>query len=227
MNMLDQVKGKLIVSCQALEQEPLHSPYIMGRMAVAAKEGGASGIRANSAVDIVEIKKTVDLPIIGIVKRDYSDSKVFITATMKEIDELAETGCEMIALDATCRKRPNGELLEDFVAAIRQKYPQLLLMADTATLSEALEAERLGFDCVSTTLVGYTEESAQDDLAADDFEKLKEILNQVHIPVIAEGNISTPEKAKRCQELGVHSIVVGGAITRPQLITKIFVDAIK
>lgn len=224
--MLEQVKNKLIVSCQALDNEPLHSAYIMGRMAVAAKQGGASGIRANSAVDIIEIKKTVDLPVIGIVKRDYPDSKVFITATMKEVEELIATNCEMIALDATCRKRPNGESLADFVAAIKKNYPNQLLMADIATLAEAVEAEKLGFDCVSTTLIGYTEESIQDDVAENDFEKLREILAQIKIPVIAEGNINTPEKAKRCQELGVHSIVVGGAITRPQLITKTFVDAL-
>ena len=99
MNMLDKVKSELIVSCQALDNEPLHSSYIMGRMAVAAEEGGAKGIRSNSKEDIIEIKKNTELPVIGIVKRDYDDSEVFITATMKEIDELAESKCDMIALE--------------------------------------------------------------------------------------------------------------------------------
>ena len=225
--MLDLVKQGLIVSCQALEDEPLHSSYIMGRMAAAAKEGGAVGIRTNSKEDIIEIKKTVDLPVIGIVKRDYADSEVFITATMKEVDELAESGCEMIALDATVRPRPNGETLKDFVQAIREKYPTLLLMADTATIEEAKEAEELGFDCVSTTLMGYTEQSKGDDIADDDFARLKTIVKQASIPVIAEGNVSTPEKAKRCLELGVHAVVVGSAITRPQLITQTFASKMK
>jgi len=225
--MLDKVKQGLIVSCQALDHEPLHSSYIMGRMAAAAKEGGAVGIRANSKEDIIEIKKTVDLPVIGIVKRDYSDSDVFITATMKEIDELAEAGCEMVALDATQRVRPFGESLGNFVASIHSKYPEMLLMADTATIDEAKEAEKLGFDCVSTTLMGYTEESKGDDIADDDFSRLKTIISEMSVPVIAEGNVDTPEKAKRCLELGVHAVVVGSAITRPQLITKTFAETMK
>src|SRR5699024_10696418 len=102
----------LIVSCQALEDEPLHSSFIMGKMALAAKQGGAKGIRANSKADILAIKQEVDLPIIGIVKRDYSDSKVYITATTTEIDELIESGCEIIAMDATASARPEKSLSE-------------------------------------------------------------------------------------------------------------------
>lgn len=225
--MLNKVKSGLIVSCQALEHEPLHSSYIMGRMAIAAEEGGALGIRANSKEDIIVIKKSVKLPVIGIVKRDYDDSEVFITATMKEIDELAESGCDMIALDATDRVRPNGVSLKEFIKEIRAKYPSILLMADASTVEEVLEAEKLGFDCVSTTLMGYTEKSKGHDISDNDFERLKEIVARVSVPVIAEGNVDTPEKAKRCFELGVHTVVVGSAITRPQLITKKFVDSIQ
>ena len=107
--VLDNLKGKLIVSCQALDNEPLHSPFIMSRMAVAAEEGGAEGIRANSVADIAAIKQLVSLPVIGIIKRDYPDSEVFITATMKEVDELMSVGPELIALDATARPRPGGQ----------------------------------------------------------------------------------------------------------------------
>ena len=111
---IKNLKGKLIVSCQALENEPLHSDFIMGRMALAAKMGGASGIRANSVVDIKEIKEQVDLPIIGIIKKDYDDSEVYITPTMKEVDELVEVGVDIIALDATQRLRPGKKSLKDF-----------------------------------------------------------------------------------------------------------------
>lgn len=225
--MLDKVKSELVVSCQALDNEPLHSSYIMGRMAIAAEEGGAKGIRSNSKEDIIEIKKNTVLPVIGIVKRDYEDSEVFITATMKEIDELAESKCDMIALDATDRIRPNGETLETFVQAIRSKYPSILLMADASTVEEVIEAEKIGFDCVSTTLMGYTKKSEGQNIADNDFERLKIILDTVNVPVIVEGHIDTPEKAKRCKELGVHSIVVGSAITRPQLITAGFVEKMK
>ena len=227
MKMIEQVKGGLIVSCQALPDEPLHSSYIMGRMAVAAEQGGAVGIRANTREDIIEIKKNTELPVIGIVKRDYDDSQVFITATMKEIDELMESGCEMIALDATDRIRPNGQTLQEFVSAIREKYGDIQLMADCSTVEEVFEAERLGFDVVSTTLMGYTEASKGHDIAENDFERLKEVLAHVKAPVIAEGNVNTPAKAKRCLELGVTSVVVGSAITRPQLITKTFVEGMK
>lgn len=225
--MLDNIKSGLVVSCQALEDEPLHSSFIMGRMAVAADQAGALGIRANSKQDILAIKKTTDLPVIGIVKRDYDDSEVFITATMEEINELAESGCDMIALDATDRPRPNGESLGAFINEIRAKYPSIPLMADASTVEEVLAAERMGFDCVSTTLMGYTEYSTGDNIADNDFERLKEIVSKVSVPVIAEGKIDTPEKANRCFEIGVHSVVVGSAITRPQLIAKQFVDSIK
>lgn len=102
-NVLDNLKGKLVVSCQALENEPLHSPFIMSRMALAAAQGGAFAIRANSVVDIEAIKQQVSLPVIGIIKRDYPGSEVFITATMKEVDELMAVSPEIIALDATAR----------------------------------------------------------------------------------------------------------------------------
>ena len=100
-------------------------------------------------------------------------------------------------------------------------------MADIATLEEAVRAEKLGFDCVSTTLMGYTEQSEGQNIADNDFERLKNILKAVHVPVIAEGHVDTPEKAKRCIELGAHAVVTGGAITRPQLITKAFVEGMK
>ena len=149
MNMLEQIKGGLVVSCQALPDEPLHSSFIMGRMALAAKQGGAVGIRAQSKEDIIEIKKVVDLPVIGIVKRSYPDSDIYITATKKELDELFETGCEMIAMDATLRDRPNGEKLEDLVNYVHEHG--VLAMADCSTYEECVNAENIGFDCVSTT----------------------------------------------------------------------------
>ena len=199
----------------------------MGRMALAAKEGGAAGIRANTKEDIAEIRKNVDLPIIGIVKRDYPDCKVYITPTMKEIDELMEVKPEIIAIDATKDLRPNGVALDEFYAQIREKYPNQLLMADCSTYEEAKHADELGFDFIGTTLVGYTEQSKDMKIEQNDFELIKKIVKNVKHNVIAEGNINTPEKVKRVMQLGVFSIVVGSAITRPQLITKTFVDVLK
>lgn len=225
--VLDNLKGKLIVSCQALDNEPLHSPFIMSRMAVAAEEGGSEGIRANSVADIAAIKQLVSLPVIGIIKRDYPDSEVFITATMKEVDELMSVGPELIALDATARPRPGGQRLDALVAEIRAKYPSVLLMADISTAEEALTAQSLGFDCVGTTLYGYTAETEGHALPENDCGFLRDVLAAVNIPVVAEGNVETPTLAARCLELGAHTVVVGGAITRPQQITARFAAAIK
>ena len=150
---VESIKGKLVVSCQALPHEPLHSSFIMGRMAVAAKEGGARGIRANTKEDIAEIKSLVDLPVIGIVKRDYEDSAVYITPTMKEIEELMEVKPEIIALDATGALRPGGKTLKDFFEEVKKAYPEQLFMADCSTVEEALYADELGFDFIGTTKV--------------------------------------------------------------------------
>ena len=200
----------------------------MGRMARAAKWGGAKGIRANTVEDINEIQKEVDLPVIGIIKREYGDCPVFITPTMKEIDELIDGAHpEIVALDATCRVRPDGRTLDELYADIRAKYPEQKLMADCSTIEECLHAAQLGFDFVGTTLVGYTEESKGDKVETNDFELMRKYLEQSNVPMIAEGNIDTPEKARRVLELGCFSVVVGSIITRPQLITKRFVDCIE
>ncbi|PAF17011.1 N-acetylmannosamine-6-phosphate 2-epimerase [Terribacillus saccharophilus] len=222
--MLKEVKNNLIVSCQALPDEPLHSSFIMSKMALAAMQGGAKGVRANSKEDIIEIKKEVNLPVVGIVKRDYKDSSVYITPTYQEIDELLESGCEMIAMDATEKSRPENIELGELVRYVREKDSSVQLMADIATLEDAIHADQLGFDCVSTTLYGYTEETKNKKLYDNDFEFLKRVIDSVSIPVIAEGNVITPEMAKRCLEIGSYSVVVGGAITRPQQITERFVE---
>ncbi|KZQ37635.1 N-acetylmannosamine-6-phosphate 2-epimerase [Enterobacter cloacae subsp. dissolvens] len=224
--VLDTLKGKLVVSCQALENEPLHSPFIMSRMALAAQQGGAAAIRANSVVDIEAIKEQVTLPVIGIIKREYPGSAVFITATMKEVDELMTVSPEIIALDATNRARPGGESLATLVSRIRTRYPSVLLMADIATVDEAVTAHALGFDCVGTTLYGYTAQTTGHALPEDDCQFLKAVLAAVTVPVVAEGNVDTPERAARCLALGAHMVVVGGAITRPQQITGRFMAAI-
>lgn len=225
-SMMEKVKGKLVVSCQALDNEPLHSDYIMSKMALAAMQGGAAGIRANSVQDVKAIMQQVPLPVIGIIKRDYPGSNVYITATFREVQELMEAKPQMIAMDATAHVRPGGVTLDELVLQIRQAFPSLLLMADIATVDEAVNAQRLGFDCIGTTLHGYTQETTGQKLWHDDFAFLRQVLQQVETPVIAEGNVDTPAMAARCLQLGAHAVVVGGAITRPQQITQRFADAI-
>ncbi|UUV98640.1 N-acetylmannosamine-6-phosphate 2-epimerase [Vagococcus luciliae] len=226
MDTSKQIEKGLIVSCQALENEPLHSSFIMSRMARAAKESGAVGIRANSVVDIQAIQDTVDLPIIGIIKKIYEDSEVFITPTLKEVRAVCATGVEIVAMDGTTRERPNGEQLSDIVATIRKEYPNTLLMADTASLEDAKYAEALGFDFIGTTLYGYTNNTDGENIANDDFSHLRKLLKDINKPVIVEGKIDTPEKARKSLEIGGFSVVCGGAITRPQEIAQRFVDEI-
>lgn len=221
--MLNKVKGKLIVSCQALADEPLHSSFIMGRMAKAAKEGGAIAIRAQGIDDINEIKKVTNLPVIGIIKENYKDSDIYITPTKKEVDALLSTSCEMIALDATKRQRPNKESLKELIDYIHEN--KVLVMADISTYDEAIEAANLGVDCVSTTLSGYTNYSRQED--GVDLELIENLSKDLNIPVIGEGKINTPDDLKMAFEKGAYSCVVGGAITRPQQITKRFTDEIQ
>lgn len=224
---LQQVKGKLVISCQALKGEPLHSSFIMARMALAAKQAGAVAIRANSVVDIQAIQDEVHLPIIGLDKVDYADSPVYITPTIKEMRAVAATGAEVVACDVTGQSRPNGAQLEDIVAQMRAEFPDTLLMADTATLDNVAEAKALGFDIIGTTMHGYTPETKGQNIADDDFAYLKQVLKQTQIPVIAEGKIDSPDKLKRCLELGCHAAVVGGAITRPLQIAQNFIAAIQ
>ncbi len=225
--ILKKLKGQLVVSCQALPDEPLHSSFIMSRMALAAKQGGAGGIRANTKEDIAEIKKLVDLPVIAIIKRDYPDSGIYITPTMKEIRELMEVKPEIIALDATDRLRPEGKTLDQFFAEIKAEFPDQLLMADCSTYEECIHADELGFDFVGTTMVGYTPQSKNLKIDEDDFKILRDVLANVKHRVICEGNIDSPQKARRVIDLGSFCVVVGSSITRPQLITKKYAQALE
>ena len=222
-NFFAQIKGKLIVSCQALADEPLHSPFIMGRMALAAKEGGAAAIRAQGVEDIREIAKVTGLPIIGLIKRNYADSDIYITATKKEVDELLTAPCDMIAVDMTNRPRPHGEQLPDLIDRIHAAGRMVL--ADISTYEEGVAAAQLGADAVSTTMSGYTHYSPQ--LKGPDMALAARLAADLAIPVFAEGRIQTPEELRQVMELGVWSAIVGSAITRPQLITQKFTDVLK
>lgn len=225
-NFLDTVKGRLIVSCQALKDEPLHSSFIMARMARAAKMAGSVAIRANSVVDIQAIQDETHLPVIGLDKVDYDDSPVYITPTMKEMRAVATTGAAVVACDVTGQVRPHGEKLADIVSQMRKEFPDTLLMADTATIENVKEANELGFDIIGTTMHGYTPDTEGLNIADDDFSYLKKVLVTADHPVIAEGKVDTPEKARHCIDLGCHAVVVGGAITRPLEIATKFINAV-
>lgn len=225
--IIEKLKGKLIVSCQALPGEPLYieNDTMMPLMAVAAKRAGAAGIRTNGERDVKEIKKTVDLPVIGLIKKEYEGFSQYITVTMKEIDTLVKAGADIIALDCTMRERGDGKTVNGFIKEIKEKYPDIILMADISTFEEGVNAEKAGVDMVGTTLSGYTPYSEKTD--GPDFKLVEKLSKELDIPVIAEGKIHEPQQAKKMLELGAHAVVVGGAITRPLEIAQRFVKAVE
>lgn len=221
---VNQVRGRMIVSCQALPHEPLYGAEIMARMAIAAKEGGAAAIRANTPVDIVAIRAAVDLPIVGLYKVDMPGYDVYITPTVAHARTVAAAGADVIAIDATARPRPEFEHLADFIAAI-QTTTGLPVLADISTYDEGMAAQAAGADIVSTTMSGYTPYSPR--LDGPDLELVTALAGALDVPLLAEGRYHTPQQVAAALHAGALSVVVGGAITRPQEITRRFVQAIQ
>ncbi|MDE6189709.1 MAG: N-acetylmannosamine-6-phosphate 2-epimerase [Clostridia bacterium] len=220
------LKRGLIVSCQAVKGEPLYGLGIMGYFARAAVAGGAVGIRANYVSDIKDIQREVDVPIIGIIKATYEDSDVYITPTLKEVKDLIEVGCEVIALDCTKRQRPNGEKLEDLVAYIRKNAPKIEIMADCSDFEDATMARELGFDYIGSTMRGYTPYTKGIEIPDVDFlSKLVKTFPDTKI--IAEGGIWESAQLEKVCACGVYAVVIGSSITRPKDITQRFVGAMK
>lgn len=218
--MLDALRGKLIVSCQANPDSPLRDSYIISRMALAAVKGGAAGLRLQSFADVEAVRAVTDLPIIGLTKTDRDDTDVYITPTTAEAVRLAELGAGIVALDATLRPRP--EPLQEMFAAIHAAGA--LVMADISTLEEAQNAYALGADIVGTTLAGYTPESRQ--LHTPDWELMDE-LRVAGLPFIAEGRLNSPAEAAQAMQRGAFAVVVGSAITRPDVVTGWFREALE
>lgn len=222
--MKQKLQRGLIVSCQALKDEPLYGGNTIPKLAMAAKMGGAVGIRANTVRDINAICKYIggSLPIIGLIKQNYEDSPVYITPTLKEVKALLKSECDFIALDATLRPRPNGTNIEELVAYIRDNSDKGIV-ADIATYEEALEAERIGFDYISSTMRSYTKET--EGIRIPDIEFLKKLKSDIkNSEIIAEGGIHTYRELEEVLDTGIGHIVIGGAITRPQNITKDYVS---
>lgn len=221
-----QIKGGLIVSCQALEHEPLYTKEggVMPLMAKAAAMSGAVGIRANTVRDITQIKQVVDLPVIGIIKKDYPGTPMYITVTMKEVDELVACGVDILAVQGTGALRPDGSTSAQFIRAIKAKYPEQLVMADCDNFENAMLCAEAGADFVGTTMRGYTPETTGiDDI---DFDFIRKLAAECPAKIIAEGHIHYPEQAVKALEAGAFALVVGGAITRPAEITARFTGAI-
>lgn len=226
--LFEQIKGTIIVSCRATPGEPLYDKdrSVMYLMARAAKQAGAKMIRTSSARDIREIKAETGLPVIGLIKREYPGYGGYITITLREVRECVEAGADIVAVDCTNMPRGDGLTPAAYVRQIRAAYPQLVLMADCATLEEAVAAHAAGADLVGTTMNGYTPQTAVHG-EGPNTALVEALVKTLPCPVLAEGRIHTPQQARQMLELGAWAVVVGGAITRPLEIAQRFMDAVR
>ena len=217
-SVLDRLRNGLIVSCQASPGSPLANRGLMSFMAEAAESGGAAAIRAEGLRDISEIKKAVSIPIVGLIKLKSPDTPIVITPLLENIYELMEAGADLIAVDATLRKRLNDVLGNEFVAQAKAIGAQVL--ADIDDLESAVEAEKSGALAVCTTLAGYTKGILP---TSPDLDLVKSCSSHCTVPVIAEGRFNSPELVKQAFEAGAWAVCVGSAITDPWLTTKRFI----
>ncbi|MBP1993869.1 N-acetylmannosamine-6-phosphate 2-epimerase [Paenibacillus eucommiae] len=227
---LHEFKRGLIVSCQAQEDEPFFGSGYMARMAVAAEMGGAIGVRVNTLPDIRAVKAAVSIPVIGIIKQPYPDCYPYITPTMKEVRAVAETGAEIVAVDATKLLKPDGKTTEQFIHAIKTEL-DILVMADVSTVEEGLVAWKAGADIIASTLNGYTSYTQQPsdlpiELQEPNFDIIQALADKISAPIVAEGRFWDHHNAVKAMKLGAHAVVIGAGITRPQVITLKNVTAI-
>lgn len=224
-NVLEKIKGTVVVSVQAMPSEPLYLEKCMVAMMKSVLNGGAGGLRVAGVRDITNAKRLFNVPVIGITKPDrippnYKEI-VYITPTIKDVLDVIHAGADIIAFDGTQRVRPHNEKIKDLIKYVH--INKRIAMADISTVEEGIKAQEAGADILSTTLAGYTLESADSPADGPDFKLLEELVKNTNLPVILEGRIWEPEQVNKAFEIGAHSVVIGSAITRPQLITKRFV----
>ena len=224
MNVIDKLKNKVVVSVQAMPNEPLYKEECMIAMMQSVLKGGAGGLRVAGSRDVRNAKKLTDVPVIGLTKPDSIPANwqeiVYITPTLKEVTELVRAGADIIAFDGTQRKRPNCTV-EEIIKFI--KINNRISMADISTIDEGIACDKMNVDMISTTLSGYTQYSPLKNNEPD-FELLENLVKNTSKPVVLEGRIWKPEEVTKAFELGAHCFVIGSAITRPQLITKRFIQ---
>ncbi len=213
------MRGRLVVSCQPIDNGPLDVDNVVPLLAKAAQIGGAGAIRIEGANRVGLTRAAIDVPVIGIIKRDLSDSPVRITPFLADVEALADAGAHIIAVDATDRVRPAS--VAALLAAIKARG--IWAMADCANLADAKRAHEMGFTIIGTTLSGYTggvvpEEPDYTFLAA---------VTKIAPRVMAEGRFNTPAQVAQAAALGAWAVTVGTAITRTEILTSWFVQALK
>ena len=226
MGIIEKLKGKIVVSVQAMPEEPLYKEDCMFAMMKSVVNGGAGGLRVAGARD-VRNAKSFGIPVIGLTKPDKLPENwkeiVYITPGLKEVQSLIEAGADIIAFDGTSRPHDRCQV-QEIIDTIHNAGR--LAMADISTVEEGEICANLGADLISTTLAGYTLESGAPS-EGPDFKLLKELVDLLDAPIILEGRIWEPEEVKKALDYGAHCVVIGSAITRPQLITKRFTEVLK
>lgn len=219
--LVARLRGRLIVSCQAPADSPLHDPYVIARLALTAEQCGAGGVRIDSPSHIAATRALCTVPIIGIHKQVHEGSSVYITPTCSAAAGVIEAGADIVAIDATLRHRPHGEKIGDVINVIRAHGK--LVMADVATESQGLAAAELGVDLIATTLSGYTEDSVRHP--GPDLALVERLASDTRLPVICEGRVRTPGDVRQAFRAGAYAVVVGGAITGIDQLVRQFVEA--
>jgi len=222
-NVLNSIRHGLIVSCHV--DDDVGDSEIFRYFVRAAVKGGASGLRVEGVERMKHLRRETDLPVVAFTTGNYGDGSMLITPTLDDIDQLFDAGADIVAVDVTRRKRPDGTDAFVFFEQARKRFDSLL-WADVATFREGVQAAEIGADVVATTLAGYTPGTLARDYRTPDYMLIQELGLSLTIPVIAEGRIWTPEDAARAIEMGAFAVVVGSAITRPSVITSMFVSAL-
>ena len=226
MEMAKRLENKVVVSVQAMPSEPLYQEICINALMKSVVKGGAGGLRVAGARDVKNAKQLFDIPVIGLTKPDVIPKNwqeiVYITPTLKEVITLIDAGADIIAFDGTMRNREGGCTLSEIIKYI--KINKRISMADVSTVEEGINAAQLGANIISTTLSGYTMESADVNQSEPDFNLLETLVKETDKPVVLEGRIWEPWQVEKAFELGAHCVVIGSAITRPQLITKRFIN---
>ena len=219
--LIEQIRGRLIVSCQAPPLSPMHDPYVIARLALTAERCGAAGVRIDTPMHIDAARALCRVPIIGLHKQAHPGSAVYITPTASAATGVIGAGAAIVAVDATARLRPNGERLEDLVALIHAHGR--LVMADVATDVEGLAAAALGADLIATTLSGYTGATARQ--LGPDFALIEQLVSATGVPVVCEGRVRTPSDVRQAFIAGAHAVVVGAALTAVDQLVRQFAAA--
>lgn len=224
----DLIPRGIIVSCQLEPTEPLHTPQHCALFAQAAEAGGASGVRAEGVQNIQEIRATTRIPLIGCIRDSYADGWMLVTPDMAAVEKLVRVGVDVVAMDATLRTRPNGLDGARFLADVRKRYPDLVILADISTFEEGVRAADVGASALSTVLCGRTKETYEQSLAVSpNVDMIYRLATTLRTPVLAEGFIWNTADAATAIESGAYGVVVGGAITRPRVLTQLFVNAVE